>query len=83
MATDAGESKQDCGMPLLTDLAVMMQIDPLALIHEFFTVVYGPVMSFVFPDVQELCVVFQPCLGCGLFRTELSGTEGAERIGQR
>ena len=33
----------------------MMRIDPLALIHglrEFVTVVYGPVMSFVFPDVQ-------------------------------
>ena len=44
-----------CGMPLLTDLAVMMRIDPLALIHglrEFVTVVNGPVMSFVFPDVQ-------------------------------
>ena len=42
-------------MPLLTDLAVMMRIDPLALIHglrEFVTVVYGPVMSFAFPDVQ-------------------------------
>ena len=54
-ATDAGECKQYCGMPLLTDLAVMMRIDPLALIHglrEFVTVVYGPVMSFVFPDVQ-------------------------------
>ena len=55
MATDAGECKQYCGMPLLTDLAVMMRINPLALIHalrEFVTVVYGPVMSFVFPDVQ-------------------------------
>ena len=55
VATDAGECKQYCGMPLLTDLAVMMRIDPLALIHglrEFVTVVYGPVMSFVFPDVQ-------------------------------
>ena len=55
MATDAGECKQYCGMPLLTDLAVMMRIDPLALIHglrEFVTVVYEPVMSFVFPDVQ-------------------------------
>ena len=55
MATDAGESKQYCGMPLLTDLAVMMRIDPLALVHglrEFVTVVYGPVMSFAFPDVQ-------------------------------
>ena len=55
VATDAGECKQYCGMPLLTDLAVMMRIDPLALIHglwEFVTVVYGPVMSFVFPVVQ-------------------------------
>ena len=43
------------GMPLLTDLAVMMRIDPLALIHgrrEFVAVVYGSVMSFAFPDVQ-------------------------------
>ena len=42
-------------MPLLTDLAVMMRIDPLALIHglrEFVTVVYGPVISFAFPVVQ-------------------------------
>ena len=55
VATDAGGCKQYCGMPLLTDLAVMMRIDPLALIHilrEFVTVVYGPVMSFGFPDVQ-------------------------------
>ena len=55
VATDAGECKQYCGMPLLTDLAVMMRIDPLALIHglrEFVKVVYGPVMSFAFPDVQ-------------------------------
>ena len=55
VATDAGECKQYCGTPLLTDLAVMMRIDPLALIHglrEFVTLVYGPVMSFVFPDVQ-------------------------------
>ena len=55
VATVAGERKQYCGMPLLTDLAVVMRIDPLALIHglrEFVTVVYGPVMSFVFPDVK-------------------------------
>ena len=55
VATDAGECKQYCDMPLLTNLAVMMRIDPLALIHglrEFVTVVFGPVMSFVFPDVQ-------------------------------
>ena len=55
VATDAGECKQCCGMPLLTDLAVKMRIDPLALVHglpEFVTVVYGPLMSFAFPDVQ-------------------------------
>ena len=55
MATDVGECKQYCGMPLLTDLVVMMRIDPLALIHglrEFVKVVYGPVVSFVVPDVQ-------------------------------
>ena len=55
VATDANECKQYCGMPLLTDLAVMMRIDPLALVHglrEFVTVAYGPVMSFAFPDVQ-------------------------------
>ena len=55
VARDGGERKQYCGLHLLTDLAVMMRIDPLALIHglrEFVTVVYGSVMSFVFPDVQ-------------------------------
>ena len=57
MATGASECKQYCGMPLplLTDLAVRMRIDPLAPIHglrEFVTVLYGPVMSFVFPEVQ-------------------------------
>ena len=55
MTTDAVECKQYCGMPLLTNLAVMMRIDPLALIHglrEFVTVVYGPVMSFAFSNVQ-------------------------------
>ena len=42
-------------MPLLTDLAVMMRIDPLALVfglREFVAVVYGPVMTHAFPDVQ-------------------------------
>ena len=55
VATGASECKQYCGMPLLTDLAVMMRIDPLAVVHglrEFVTVLYGPVVSFVFPDVQ-------------------------------
>ena len=55
VATGAGECKQFCGMPLLTDLAVMMWIETLSLVHglrEFVTVVYGPLMSFVFPDVQ-------------------------------
>ena len=88
VAKDAGECKQYCGMPLLTDLAVMMRIDPLALIHglrEFVTVVYGPVMSFAFPDVQvkEFCVACQPGLSRGLFRAELGRAEGAESAGQR
>ena len=55
VATGASECKQYCGMPLLTDLAVMMRIGPLALAHglrDFFTVVYGPVMSNLFPGVQ-------------------------------
>ena len=55
VARGASECKQYCGMPLLTDLAVMMRIDPLPLVHgmrEFVTVVYGPVMSFAFPDLQ-------------------------------
>ena len=55
IATGIGERKQHCGMPLLTDLAVMMRIDPLALVfglREFVTVVYGRVMSRNFPDVQ-------------------------------
>ena len=51
VATNAGECKQYCGMPL----AIMMGIDPLALVHglrEFVTVVYGPVITFAFPDAQ-------------------------------
>ena len=55
VATGINECKQHCGMPLLTDLAVMMRIDPLALVfglREFVTVVYGLVMSHAFPDVQ-------------------------------
>ena len=42
-------------MPLLTDLALMMQVEPLALIfalRELVTVVYGPLVTQVFPDVQ-------------------------------
>ena len=48
VATGASECKQYCGMSLLTYLAVMIRIDPLALVHglsEFVTVMYGPVMS--------------------------------------
>ena len=55
VATGSSECNQYCGMPLLTDLTKIMQIDPLALVHglrEFVTVMYGPVMSYVFPDVQ-------------------------------
>ena len=45
--TGVNECKQYCGMPLLTDLAIMMRIDPLVLVHEireFVRVVYGTVM---------------------------------------
>ena len=55
VATGTSECRQYCGMPLLTDLAVMMRIDPLALVfglRDFVTVVYEPVMSHAFPDVQ-------------------------------
>ena len=43
------------GMPLLTDLSLAMRNDPLALIRgatEFFTVIYGPAVTFAFPDVK-------------------------------
>ena len=43
------------GMPLLTDLRLAMRIDPLALIRgatEFVTVIYGPAVTFAFPDVK-------------------------------
>ena len=55
IATETSECKKYCGMPLLTDLTVMMRIDPLAVVfglREFVAVVYGPVMLHVFPDVQ-------------------------------
>ena len=54
LATGASECKQYCGMSLLTDMAVMIRIDPLALVRGLrsSSVVYGPVMPFVFPDVQ-------------------------------
>ena len=41
------------GMPLLTDLSLAMRSDPLALIRaatEFVTVIYGPAVTFAFPD---------------------------------
>ena len=42
-------------MPLLTDLAQIMRFAPLALIfglREFVTVVYGPTVVHVFPDIR-------------------------------
>ena len=42
-------------MPLLTDLSLAMRTDPLALIRgatEFVTVLYGPAVTFAFPDVK-------------------------------
>ena len=43
------------GMPLLTDLSLAMRTYPLALIRgftEFVTVIYGPAITFAFPDVK-------------------------------
>ena len=43
------------GMPLLTDLSLATSTDPLALIRgatEFATVIYGPSVTFAFPDVK-------------------------------
>ena len=43
------------GMPLLTDLSLAMRTDPLALIRgvtKFVTVIYGPAVTFAFPDVK-------------------------------
>ena len=42
-------------MLLLTDLSLAMRTDPLALIRgatEFVTVIYGPAVTFAFPDVK-------------------------------
>ena len=42
-------------MPLLTDLSLAMRTDPLALIRgttEFVTAIYGPAVTFAFPDVK-------------------------------
>ena len=43
------------GMLLLTDLSLAMSTDPLVLIRgstEFVTVIYGPAVTFAFPDVK-------------------------------
>ena len=43
------------GMPLVTDLSLAMRTDPLALIRgatEFVAVIYGPAVTFAFPDVK-------------------------------
>ena len=65
--TGFSECKQPRGMPLLSDLAVMMRINPLALVFglrelwymdksPWYTVVYGPVMSHDFHVVQVKAV---------------------------
>ena len=43
------------GMPLLTDLSLAKRTDPSALIRgatEFVTVIYGPAVTFAFPDIK-------------------------------
>ena len=42
-------------MPLLTDLSLAMRTDPIALIRgatEFVTMIYGPAVTFAFPDIK-------------------------------
>ena len=42
-------------MPLLTDLRLAMRTDPSALIRgvsEFVTTIYGPAVTFAFPDAK-------------------------------
>ena len=94
VVTGASECKQYCDILLLTDLAVMMRIDPLALVHglrEFVTVVYGPVMSYVFPDVQvkiyrnsALCVNLVSVVDCSVLnwveQKELRGLASNGRL---
>ena len=53
--SDEKEQKRCGGMPLMTDLALMMRIDPLALIiglREFVTVVQGHTVMQVLSHVQ-------------------------------
>ena len=57
---ETGQREEDVrrhagGMPLLTDLSLAMRTDPLALIRgatELVTVIYGPAVTFAFPEVQ-------------------------------
>ena len=47
--------RQDGGMPLITDLSSAMRTDPLAVIRgatDFVTVIYGPAVTFAFPDIK-------------------------------
>ena len=56
----------------------MMRVDPLALIfalRELVTVIYGPTVTHVFPDLEVKA--------CGLFRAELGGITGAEKTDVR
>ena len=91
--SNESELKKCGGMPLLTDLALMMRIDPLALrfvSRELVTVVYGPTVAHVSPDVQVeayrhsvLYVNLVSVVSGGLFCAEQGGAEGVERTGER
>ena len=57
------------GIPLLTDLSLAMRTDPLGLITgatEFVTVIYGPAVTFAYPDsLQEFVVAPEPHISSG------------------
>ena len=86
--SDRNEVKKCGGMPLLTDPAVMMRINPLALIfglREFLTVVYGPIVTHIFPDGQMEAFrhsVMYVNLVSEVDCSVLGGTEGVKRTGE-
>ena len=81
---DRMERKNCGGMPLLTGLALMMRVNPIALIfalREF--VIDARVSRRAGEGVQTLGPVRKPCIGSGFFRAELGETTGTEKTGER
>ena len=71
-------------MPLLTGLALMKRVNPLALIfalREFVT--EARFSSRAGEGVQTLGPVREPRIGSGFFRAELGERTGTEKTGER